>query len=310
MGCNQGIKKITTNWNEHSLQKIITMKKNVLITGTSTGVGFESAILFAKNNYKVYATMRNLDKANNLKAKIEEENLDIEILQLDVTNSTSIKSAVNTIIAKDNSIDVLVNNAGAGFAKTTEHATEEEIKWVTDVNYHGVVLCTQAVIPFMRKQKSGQIISITSVGGLVGQPFNELYCGAKFAVEGYMEGLATYISDAFNINITCVEPGGIATEFMTSAIEKTAVEGQFATGEYLPIFERYMAGNQKRANESTEQIYQTGPEVAEVILKVTQTEKAPLRIRTSKWAENFCTLKTQADPDGTKIVNQIKESFL
>jgi len=100
----------------------------------------------------------------------------------------------------------------------------------------------------MRKQKSGQIISVTSVGGLVGQPFNELYCGAKFGVEGFMEGLATYVSDAFNIKITCIEPGGIATEFMTSAIEKTAVEGVFATGEYLPIFERYMAGNQKRAS--------------------------------------------------------------
>lgn len=286
------------------------MKKNILITGTSTGVGFESSILFAKNNYKVYATMRNLKKAEALKKRIEEENLDIELLSLDVTSIESIQSAVNIIIEKDGKIDVLLNNAGAGFAKTTEQSTEEEIRWVTEVNYHGVVFCTQAVLPFMRKQKSGQIISITSVGGLVGQPFNELYCGAKFAVEGFMEGLATYVSDAFNIKITCVEPGGIATEFMTSAIEKTAKEGQFATGEYLPIFERYMAGNQKRAEESTEQVYQTGAEVANVVLNVAQNENPPLRIRTSQWAEDFCELKTKADPDGTKIVNQIKNSFL
>lgn len=286
------------------------MKKNVLITGTSTGVGFEASILFAKNNYKVYATMRNLKKSAALKKKIEEENLDIELLPLDVTSIASIQSAVNTIIEKDGKIDVLVNNAGAGFAKTTEQSTEAEIRWVTEVNYHGVVFCTQAVLPYMRKQKSGQIISITSVGGLVGQPFNELYCGAKFAVEGFMEGLATYVSDAFNIKITCVEPGGIATEFMTSAIEKTAVEGQFATGEYLPIFERYMAGNQKRANESKEEVYQTGKEVATVVLHTALNENPPLRIRTSKWAEAFCELKTKADPDGTKIINQIKNSFL
>ncbi|MWW25188.1 SDR family oxidoreductase [Algibacter lectus] len=286
------------------------MKKSILITGTSTGVGFESSILFAKNNYKVYATMRNLKKAEALKKRIEEENLDIELLSLDVTSIESIQSAVNIIIEKDGKIDVLLNNAGAGFAKTTEQSTEEEIRWVTEVNYHGVVFCTQAVLPFMRKQKSGQIISVTSVGGLVGQPFNELYCGAKFAVEGFMEGLATYVSDAFNIEITCVEPGGIATEFMTSAIEKTAKEGQFATGEYLPIFERYMAGNQKRAEESTEQVYQTGAEVANVVLNVAQNENPPLRIRTSQWAEDFCELKTKADPDGTKIVNQIKNSFL
>lgn len=286
------------------------MKKNVLITGTSTGVGFESAILFANNNYKVYATMRNLNKANKLKERIAQESLDIEILSLDVTKIDSIKSAVETIIAKDGKLDVLVNNAGAGFAKTTEQAGEEEIRWVTEVNYHGVVFCTQAVLPYMRKQKSGQIISITSVGGLVGQPFNELYCGAKFAVEGFMEGLAAYVSDAFNIKISCVEPGGISTEFMTSAIEKTAVEGQFATGEYLPIFERYMAGNQKRASESKESVYQTGLEVAQVVLDVAKNENPPLRIRTFQWAEKFCELKTKADPDGTKLVQQIKESFL
>ncbi len=286
------------------------MKKNVLITGTSTGVGFETALLFAQNGYKVYATMRNIAKGEVLQQKATEGALDIEILPLEVTDVQSIQAAVNTIIEQDGKIDLLINNAGAGFAKTTEQATVAEIKWVTDVNYLGVVYCTQAVLPFMREQKFGQIISITSVGGLVGQPFNELYCGAKFAVEGFMEGLATYVTDAFNIKITCVEPGGIATEFMKSAIGKTAVDGVLATGEYLPIFERYMAGNQKRASESTESVYQTGLEVATVVLNVAQNENPPLRIRTSAWAENFCALKTQTDPDGTKLVAQITTNFL
>lgn len=286
------------------------MKKNVLITGTSTGVGFETALLFAQNGYKVYATMRNSAKGELLQQKATEGALDIEILPLEVTDVQSIQAAVNSIIEQDGKIDLLINNAGAGFAKTTEQATVAEIKWVTDVNYLGVVYCTQAVLPFMREQKFGQIISITSVGGLVGQPFNELYCGAKFAVEGFMEGLATYVTDAFNIKITCVEPGGIATAFMKSAIGKTAVDGVLATGEYLPIFERYMAGNQKRASESTESVYQTGLEVATVVLNVAQNENPPLRIRTSAWAENFCALKTQADPDGTKLVAQITTNFL
>ncbi|MFL2643148.1 MAG: hypothetical protein ACJ0NI_01535 [Flavobacteriaceae bacterium] len=97
---------------------------------------------------------------------------------------------------------------------------------------------------------------------------------------------------------------------MKSAIEKTIVNGQFATGEYLPIFQRYMAGNQKRASEGKEQVYQTGLEVAEEIIKIVKTKKPPLRVRTSKWAEKICELKTKADPDGTKIVAQIKENFL
>lgn len=286
------------------------MKKNVLITGTSTGVGFESAILFAQNNYKVYATMRNLKKAGDLQKKIKEDKLDIEILPLDVTEIDLIQCAVNTIVEKDGKIDMLINNAGAGFAKTTEQATEEEIRWVTEVNYHGVVFCTQAVLPHMRKQRSGHIINITSVGGLVGQPFNELYCGAKFAVEGYTEALATYVTTPFNIKLSCVEPGGISTEFMTSAIGKTAVDGQMSSGEYLPIFQKYLEGSQKRATESNEQIYQTGLEVAEVVLGVAQNENPPLRVRTSKWAEDFCSLKTQADPDGKKLVDQIRSSFL
>lgn len=286
------------------------MKTNVLITGTSTGVGFESALLFARNNYKVYASMRNLSKGNKLKEISEAENLSIELLELDVTSTASINTAINTIIEKDGKIDVLVNNAGAGFAKTTEQATEAEIKWVTEVNYHGVVFCTQAVLPHMRKQRTGRIINITSVGALVGQPFNELYCGAKFAVEGFTEGLASYLSVAFNIKFTCVEPGGIATEFMKSAVEKTSTDGQLSTGEYLPIFEKYLAGNQKRASESNEQVYQTGLEVAEVILMVMEKENPPLRVRTSKWAEEFCALKTQADPDGTKLVSEITDSFL
>lgn len=97
---------------------------------------------------------------------------------------------------------------------------------------------------------------------------------------------------------------------MTSAIGKTAVDGQFATGEYLPIFEKYMAGNQQRANEGAEQVYQTGPEVAQVVLNVAQNENPPLRVRTSQWAEDFCQLKTEADPDGTKLVKNITASFL
>ncbi|MRT91880.1 SDR family oxidoreductase [Ancylomarina sp. 16SWW S1-10-2] len=286
------------------------MTKNVLITGTSTGVGFESAVLFAQNGYKVYATMRNLNKADELKKRIEEENLNIELLPLDVTDIKSIQAAVNSVVEKDGKIDVLINNAGAGFAKTTEQSTVEEIKWVTEVNYHGVVYCTQVVLPFMRKQKSGQIINVTSVGGLVGQPFNELYCGAKFAVEGYMEALATYVSDAFNIKISNVEPGGIITEFMNSAVEKTITDGQLAKGEYLPIFNKYLSKIQKRTDESRVPLHQTGLQVAEVILTVAQNDNPPLRVRTSDWAENLCNLKTQADPDGKKIVNQVKEYFL
>lgn len=286
------------------------MKKNVLITGTSTGVGFESSLLFAKSGYKVYASMRNLKKAEALQKRIMEEKLDIEIVQLDVVNSKSIETAVKTIVEKDGKIDILINNAGAGMAKPCEQASAEEIKWITDVNYHGVVFCTKTVLPFMRERRAGKIINVTSVGGLVGQPFNELYCAAKFAVEGFTEALATYVGSAFNIDFTCVEPGGIYTEFSNSAVEATAVNGQLAQGDYAPIFEKYLAGMENRARAAETSPYQTGFDVAEIILDVAKNENPPLRIRTSKWAEEFCKFKTNTDPDGTKLVEWVQKSFL
>lgn len=284
--------------------------KTVLITGTSTGVGFETALLFAKKGYKVYATMRNLEKAEALHKAIINENTTIEILQLDVQDNASINKAVSEVIEKSRKIDILVNNAGAGFAKTLEIATQKEIDWVTDVNYTGMVRVTKAVLPFMRKEKSGHIINISSVGGIVGQPFNELYCAAKFAMEGFTEALSSYISTPFNIHFSLIEPGGITTEFMNSAVAQSMTNGQLFQGAYQDIFNAYLAGTQKRTTESAEQTYQTGKEVAEVILQVAETENPPLRIRTSEWAENLCQLKTQADPDGTKLRNEVIERFL
>tara|TARA_R110002050_G_scaffold204327_1_gene339596 strand:- start:84884 stop:85747 length:864 start_codon:yes stop_codon:yes gene_type:complete len=287
------------------------MKKNVLITGTSTGVGFESAILLAQSGYKVYATMRNLAKADALKERAEKEGLAIEIVQLDVTDNASIKKAVDYIIGKDKKIDILLNNAGAGFAKTLEDATQKEIDWVMDVNYTGVVRTTKAVIPFMRKAKAGRIINITSIGGLVGQPFNELYCGAKFAVEGFTEAMASYLTNPFNIQFSMVEPGGISTEFMNSAVSKTInTNGELATGEYAPIFQKYMEGAQNRSKSGELSPYQTGKEVAEVVLQVIEAKQPPLRVRTSEWAENFAQFKTKSDPDGLKLVEYVNDYFL
>lgn len=286
------------------------MNKVILITGTSTGLGLKTAILFAKNGYKVYASMRNLDKKEPLLQEAIDNNVTLNVVSLDVTDTQSVENCVNTIIEKEGRIDILVNNAGAGFAKSTEQATEEEIKWVTDVNYMSVVRCTKAVLPQMRQQRSGHIVNITSVGGLVGQPFNELYCAAKFAVEGYTESLATYMSEPFGIQFTAIEPGGIATEFVNSATHKMSENGGIPNDEYLPILHKYLGGMQKRAASGDSKSYQTPEQVAEVVLSVAENLNPPIRIRTSEWAQQFCHLKTETDPDGTKLRNQVINQFL
>jgi NAD(P)-dependent dehydrogenase (short-subunit alcohol dehydrogenase family) len=284
------------------------MNKVVLITGTSTGLGLALAVKMAEQGYQVFATMRNLAKADELKTQVAAKKLSIEILALDVQDTASIQSCVDNIIQQTGKIDILINNAGAGFVKTTEHASEEEIAWVMDVNYMGVVRCTKAVLPHMRKARSGHIINITSVGGLVGQSFNEFYCAAKFAVEGYTESLATYIQPIFGVKFSLVEPGGIRSEFATSIFAQIEATGGLVEDEYSPILQKFIAGAQKRAGEDG--VYQTSGEVADVVIELAKSENPPIRVRTSSWSEHFTQLKTLSDPDGCKQQRLIMQNIL
>ncbi|MBU2981780.1 SDR family oxidoreductase [Lentibacter algarum] len=283
------------------------MSKVILVTGTSTGLGISIAVQAAQAGHTVYATMRNLAKRAALDAAAKDAGVSLKVLALDVQDSASVQAAVDTIIKAEGRIDTLVNNAGAGFVRSTEQATEAEVDWVMDVNFKGVVRCTKAVLPHMRTARSGHVLTVSSVGGLVGQPFNELYCAAKFAVEGYTEAMASYITPSFGINFTTVEPGGIASEFANNALAQIEGTGGILDDEYKPILMKYVGGAENRQNDG---VYQTADEVAEVVMGALEADTPPVRVRTSKWAEDFCALKTQADPDGTKLAKQVFERFL
>lgn len=116
--------------------------------------------------------MRNLEKQINLKNEATKRNVDLTTLEMDVTKLDSIKSAVEFIIQEEGRIDILINNAGASYNKTTEQATDEEINWQLNLNLMGFIRMTKAILPIMRSQREGRVINISSVGGLVGQPFN------------------------------------------------------------------------------------------------------------------------------------------
>ncbi|GAA5221552.1 SDR family oxidoreductase [Membranihabitans marinus] len=286
------------------------MSKIAVITGTSTGLGLYTSIALAEIGYKVYATMRDTNKSEALLSLAKEKNLNIHVLVLDVLHTDSIESCVEEIMKTEGRIDLWINNAGAGMAKTTEQATEAEVQWLIDVNFLGVVRCSKAVLPIMRTQMSGHIINISSVGGLVGQPFNELYCAAKFALEGYTEAQASYISSAFGIHFTLIEPGGIYSSFLESTMAKTMTDGQMTLPAYQAIMDKYMAGIKKRSSDPNTSTFQTAEEVAQVIVKVVQSHRPPLRIRTSEWAEEFTKLKTIGDPDGLKLNAMVQKRFL
>lgn len=283
------------------------MTKVVMITGTSTGLGLSIAVQAAQAGHTVYATMRNLEKRAALEAAAADAGVNVRLLQLDVQDTASVEAAVDQIMADEGRIDVLVNNAGMGYARSLEQADEADIARILDINYMGVVRCTKAVMPHMRTARSGHVINITSVGGLVGQPFNEVYCGAKFAVEGLTEAMASYITPSFGIEFTAIEPGGIASEFANTVLEQIAQTGGMLEDEYLPILQKYVAGSQ---NRQAGDAYQTADEVAAVVIREMQSEAPALRSRTSAWGEDFTKLKTGLDPDGRKLQRAVTEQIL
>ncbi len=283
------------------------MTKVILITGTSSGVGLETAIQAAKAGHKVYATMRNLERRDALDEAAKAANVELQVLPLDVQDSASVNAAVSQIIENEGRIDVLINNAGMGYVRTLEQADEADIQRIIDINLMGVIRCTKAVMPHMREARSGHVINISSVGGLVGQPFNEVYCGAKFAVEGVTEAMASYITPFFNIHFTAVEPGGITSEFANTVLKQVQETGGMLEDEYLPILQKYVGAAQARQGSD---VYQSSAQVAKVILNVMNTEQPPIRIRTSEWSEEFTKLKTGLDPDGRKQQQVVVEQVL
>ena len=283
------------------------MSKVAVVTGASTGLGISIAIQLAAKGVTTIATMRDLGKREALDKAAVAAGVKLEVRQLDVQDSTSVSSCISAVHDEYGGIDVLVNNAGAGFIRSTEQATEEEVEWVMDVNYFGTVRCIKAVLPSMRQARSGHIVNITSVGGLVGQPFNEFYCAAKFAVEGYTEAMASYVQPEFGIKFTAVEPGGISTEFANNVLGQLASTGGILDDEYKPILERYIGG---RGNRDTTGIMQTPDEVAEVVVACIENPDPPIRTRTSVWSNDLCGIKTQADPDGKKLQEKVIKAFL
>jgi NAD(P)-dependent dehydrogenase (short-subunit alcohol dehydrogenase family) len=189
-------------------------KKVVLITGCSSGIGFETALLFARQGYHVFASVRNLKNggAAKLIEIAQQEKIFLEIIQLDVTIETSVTAAVNHVISTAGQIDVLVNNAGFGFLGAVEDFSIEEIKEQYETNIFGVFRMIKAVVPHMRTKKSGMIINLSSINGILSFPLYGIYSSSKFAIESISAALRFELSP-FNIKVALVEPGVFASQF-------------------------------------------------------------------------------------------------
>ncbi|OBX22087.1 short-subunit dehydrogenase [Gelidibacter algens] len=185
--------------------------KTALITGTSKGIGLETALAFGRAGYKVFATMRNPAKADDFKKQIKSESLDIHISEMDVDSDASVKQCINDITQKHGPIDVLVNNAGIERHGSVEELTMDDFKSIMETNYFGMLRCTKALLPQMRKDQKGCIINVATVAGHISSSPLGAYAASKFALEAVSEALAQEVKP-FNIRVAIVEPGIINTQ--------------------------------------------------------------------------------------------------
>ena len=184
-----------------------------LVTGGSTGIGFETSLLLARNGFYTYATTRDPTKNNTIKEIANKENLPLEVLPLDVDNDDSVRNTINKIFDEKKKIDILVNNAGYGLFGAIEDISIQEAKKQFETNFFGAIRTIKEVLPSMREQKNGIIINITSIAGIVGIPAECIYASTKFALEGLSESIS-YELQPYGIKVILIEPGVINTNFV------------------------------------------------------------------------------------------------
>tara|TARA_B100001559_G_scaffold191044_1_gene159874 strand:- start:254 stop:1099 length:846 start_codon:yes stop_codon:yes gene_type:complete len=240
------------------------MDKVALVTGSSSGIGFETSLALARNGYHTFATMRNLGKDEKIKQIIEKEDLSIEILELDVDSEESVNRAIKTVSEKKGRIDVLVNNAGYGMWGTVEDVSIDEFKEQFETNFFSIIRLIQKVAPIMRKQNSGNIVNISSVAGRIGFPVSPAYISSKFALEGLSESLRFELMP-FGINVIIIEPGVIKTNFFDS-MKMSEKSQQDST--YKEITDKVISGVKMMAEMGTHP-----KEVADVVIKTLGEEK-------------------------------------
>jgi NAD(P)-dependent dehydrogenase (short-subunit alcohol dehydrogenase family) len=249
------------------------MPQTVLITGTSSGVGLAAAVEFAKLGWTVIATMRNLDGSGPLREAAASAGVDVDLRQLDTTDEESVRRCIDSVARDLGTIDVLVNNAGAGFVGTLELIPFQHLRDAMETIFFGTARVTRHVLPLQRKAGSGRIISVTSASGVVGTPFNDAYCSAKFAVEGLMVSLAPVVS-RFGISVSIVEPGAIESPFGEKA---SRPEGE---GEAVAAYAEALADYRAYITR-TFAAPQSAEGVAATIIQAATDDKPAMRYQTS-----------------------------
>jgi NAD(P)-dependent dehydrogenase (short-subunit alcohol dehydrogenase family) len=262
----------------------------LLVTGTSTGIGHATAVRAAAAGWQVVATMREPSRDAALR------DAGVDVLRLDVTDADSVATCFEQVRATYGRLDALVNNAGiSNFDPTMEMSTLDNLRSALEVNFVGTVAVSRLAMPMLRAS-SGRLVSIGSVHGVVGQPFNEAYAAAKFAVEGFMESLAP-VAAVHGVRVSVVVPGFVSdTQFgRFPDINRRTIQAD--SGPYAATFGDYFRWV---VEEGWEGAAQSRWDVADVVVATLGADDPPFRVPTSPWVRAYLADKL-ADVDGTAI---------
>jgi len=274
------------------------MEKVAVITGTSSGIGFETALALAREGYHTYATMRDITKSDKIKEIEKKESLKIDVLELDVDNEDSAKTAIQQILDQKQRIDVLVNNAGWGLWGCVEDVSVDEFRAQFETNFFSIIRLIQEVTPTMRKQGSGTIVNVSSVAGRIGFPASPAYISSKFALEGLSESLRLEMAP-FGVNVVIIEPGVIKTNFLNPM--KMAKRSESDT-VYRDITVKVTSGVKMMAEMGTHP-----KEVADTIVKATKNENPLPRYIVGNDASMF--LEARKNKTDIEFENYLKKEL-
>jgi NAD(P)-dependent dehydrogenase (short-subunit alcohol dehydrogenase family) len=283
-----------------------SQEKVAVITGSSSGIGFETSLLLARKGFYTYATMRNLNKSQKIKDIAEKENLSLNVLQLDVTDDKSVKDTINQIQDEKARIDVLINNAGYDVMGAVEELSIDEFKSQFETNFFGVIRVTKEVIPIMRNQGGGNIINISSVGGRIGIPLNTAYISSKFAVEGLSESMR-YELEQFGIDVILIEPGAVKSNFFENAdvkVNNNNTTNSTKTSLYSQLTQKIIKGFEPILESSSSSL---PADVAKVIYQALESTNRQVRYLVGKDAASI--INARQNLSDKEFENWIKESF-
>jgi NAD(P)-dependent dehydrogenase (short-subunit alcohol dehydrogenase family) len=275
----------------------------VLITGSGRGIGLAVAARFCRAGDTVIAAVRDPTRAGDLRSALalaskqgdagegDATTSSHSIVALDVTDADAVEHVVTETIELHGRIDILVNNAGRSFVGTLEDLTDEDLQASLEVNFLGAARLTRAVLPAMRAAESGRILALSSMAGVVGNPFNDGYSVAKFALEGLYESLAPVVAP-LGIRLTLVEPGPVAGEFVTSPLGITRTP----SSPYTEMWERFIS--------TRDAAYMNAPtpeDVAERIFELCGEADPPLRAQDTEGTSRFVATKLR-ETDGRRVM--------